>query len=233
MRCTRCDGLVIPQAVGIAPDGKVVFGWCCQCLADKGCRLVEISAAGLWDLKLTFTSNRSTRSASSESFSSSANVDQSQWIIAVVAFLLISWGLILLTAGLFARPRSFSEVGPPGNGSSALLGIGGGVTALLGLGLLVLAARRNWFPGSFLLALLSWLSLLIGLGMIGYGIFDYQPRRNLPLALGSGVAFGISAVALLLERSQKRKAKSASLSVSWMPASNTGRTNAGGTKRLH
>ena len=24
MRCTRCDGLAVPQAVGLAPDGQVV-----------------------------------------------------------------------------------------------------------------------------------------------------------------------------------------------------------------
>src|SRR4051812_17883958 len=50
MRCTRCDGLVVPQAVGIDPEGKVVFGWCLQCLADHRCKLVETSPLGPWNL---------------------------------------------------------------------------------------------------------------------------------------------------------------------------------------
>ncbi len=51
MRCTRCDGLAVPQAVGIAPDGRVVFGWCLQCLADSDCRLVEVPATGMIHLR--------------------------------------------------------------------------------------------------------------------------------------------------------------------------------------
>ena len=54
MRCTRCDGLVVPQAVGIDADGRVVFGWCLRCLARSKCRLVEISEASPLELKLNF-----------------------------------------------------------------------------------------------------------------------------------------------------------------------------------
>jgi hypothetical protein len=233
MRCTRCDGLVVPQAVGIAPNGLVVFGWCLTCLNDTGCELVEIPAAGPWDLRLSFTPGEASRRPPLKVISSTAAVDQSQWIIAVVAFLMISWGLILLTAGLFIGPRPVTHSSAPGNGSSALLGVGGGVTALLGLGLVVLAARRDWFPGSFMLSLLSWLSSLIGLVILAYGLLDYQPRRNLPLLLGLSVALGIATVAHLLGRSQRRKARSASPAVSWKSPSNTGRSNAGGTRRLH
>lgn len=57
MRCTRCDGLAVPQAVGISEDGRVVFGWCLECLADTHCDLVEIPAKGIDDLKLTFTTD--------------------------------------------------------------------------------------------------------------------------------------------------------------------------------
>ena len=58
MRCTRCDGLAVPQAVGIDADGRVVFGWCLRCLARSKCRLVEIPEAGPLELKLNFKSGR-------------------------------------------------------------------------------------------------------------------------------------------------------------------------------
>src|SRR6516165_7804372 len=102
MRCTRCDGLVVPQAVGILPDDRVVFGWCLQCLADKECRLVEVNISALLDFKLTFSPTETVRRPSPEG-ASPARVDESQWIVAVVAFLMISWGLILLAAGLFSH----------------------------------------------------------------------------------------------------------------------------------
>src|SRR5437764_5454433 len=160
MRCTRCDGLAVPQAVGIAPDGKVVFGFCLECLADTECRLVEVPADGPWDLKLSFAMGKSAHRPPSGSYPSAAAIDQSQWIIAVVAFLMISWGLILLAAGLFIGPRPNWGASSAAHGFSPLLVFGGGATALLGLVLIVLATRRDWFPGIFMLSVLSWFSLL-------------------------------------------------------------------------
>src|SRR5271166_3504297 len=192
MRCTRCDGLAVPQAVGIAPDGRVVFGWCLQCLADKQCRLVEVTATGPWDLRLSFPINEPARPPLPGDNNPAAVVDQSQWIVAIVAFLMISWGLILLAAGLFSGSRPAPATSPLGNGTAQLLGIGGAVTAVLGLALMVVASRRNWFPGSFLLALLSWLSLLAALGILATGLLDFQPDRNLQVVAGAGVALTIS-----------------------------------------
>jgi len=232
MRCTRCDGLAVPQAVGIAPDGRVVFGWCLQCLADGNCSLVEVPTAGPWDLRLSFPIGEPARPTSSRGHGSAA-ADQSQWIVAIVAFLMISWGLILLAAGLFSGSRPASVVSPLGNGTSPLLGIGGAATAVLGLALMVLASRRNWFPSGFLLVLLSWLSLLTGLGILGYGLLDYLPGRNVPVLLGAGIALAISLIIRLLERSQKRKLRLAPPSTPWKLASSTGKSSAGGTRRLH
>jgi hypothetical protein len=233
MRCTRCDGLAVPQAVGIAPDGTVVFGWCLQCLADSDCDLVEVAAVGLGDLRLSFTAGRPTRQPQRVAVSASGGIDESQWIISIVAFLMVASGLILLTAGVFTGAQTPAVSSSLGNGSPALLGVGGGVMALLGLALLLVAAFRDWLPGTFMLILLSWLSFMIGLGILAQGIFDYQPRRNIAIVLGSGVALVISATALMLARSQKRKVRSGHFSPPWQVASKSGWSNAGGTSRLH
>jgi general stress protein CsbA len=233
MRCTRCDGFAVPQAVGIAPDGTVVFGWCRQCLADTDCDLVEVAAAGPADLRLSFTSGRSTRQPQRAGASPTSGIDESQWIISIVAFLMVAGGLILLTAGVFTGGQPPADASSLGNGSPALLGVGGGVMAMLGLTLLIVASFRDWLPGTFMLVLLSWLSFVIGLGILAQGIFDYQPRRNVSIVLGSGVALVISAAALMLARSQKRKVKSGHFSAPWKVAPKSGWSNAGGTSRLH
>jgi hypothetical protein len=231
MRCTRCDGLVVPQAVGIAPDGRVVFGWCLQCLADKQCRLVEVHASAPSDLRLSFATTKSVRPPSPGGGGSAAGVDQSQWIVAIVAFLMISWGLILLAAGLFSGSRVGAAASPMGNGSPQLLAVGGATTAMLGLAIMVLAWRRNWLPSTFLLALLSWLSLLAGLGILLNGVFDFEPGRNIQVVLGAGVALVISLMTRLLERSAKRKLKPTPPPKPWKYASSVGRSSAGQTRR--
>ena len=140
---------------------------------------------------------------------------------------MISWGLILLAAGLFSGSRSRARASPLGNGSSQLLGIGGAATAVLGLALMILASRRNWFPGTFLLALLSWLSLLAAVGILANGLLDFQPDRSVQVVLAAGMALAISVITRLLERSVRRKLKPAA--PAWKPwklASSAGKSQA-------
>jgi hypothetical protein len=234
MRCTRCDGLVVPQAVGIHPDGSVVFGWCLRCLARSDCRLVEIPEAGPLELKLKFKSGGEIPGVKGAAVPlPSSAVDQSQWIIALVSFLMISWGLILVAAGLFSGSRPLSGAGSSGHLTSPLLGIAGAVTAFLGLGLMIVASRRDWLPGTFVLVVLNWLSLASALAILAYAVFDYQPTRNVPILLGTGMALLISIVARLLERSERRKPRTMPLTSSWKPAALVDWAQAGATKRLH
>ena len=114
--------------------------------------------------------------------------------MAIVASLMIGWGLILVAAGLFTGSRPAADSSPLGNGTAPLLGVGGTATALLGLGLMVLASRRNWFPSTFPLALLSWLGFLMALGILACGIINYDPRRNVPLVLAAGLALAVSVI---------------------------------------
>lgn len=209
MRCTRCDGLAVPQAVGIDPQGKVIFGWCLQCLADRGCTLVETSPMG-GVLSTSPTDpprgvgDRTTGRAVSAGVGG-FDLDPARWVVGVVALLMIGWGLILLAVGLCGVPRPGPEGSPLGNGTSAFLVGGGAATALLGGGLLVLASRRNWYPGTFLLAFLSWFSFLLGLAILAHGIVLHDPRRYVGLVLGVGFCMGISALARIIHRAQARK----------------------------
>ncbi len=146
MRCTRCDGLAVPQAVGLDPDGRVIFGWCRSCLAEARCRLVEVPSTGLVHLKVSAPAGPARRADRRTLYTRNdpaGRVDDSQWIVAIVALLMIGWGLILVAAGFFAGSRPASGSSPLGNGTAPLLGVGGAATTLLGLGLLVLASRRN------------------------------------------------------------------------------------------
>jgi hypothetical protein len=209
-----------------------VFGWCLQCLADTDCELVEIQSERFDELGLSFSPGPAVPHAQQPTRLHLANVDQSPWIIAVVAFLMISWGLILLAAGLFIAPSPSAPPGSPFGGFNAILGVGGGMTALLGLGLMVVVSRQSGIPTPFLFPLLSAVSFLIGLGILVYGLFNDQPRSKVPLLLGSGLAVFISLVALGLERSHKGKALSVPYSSPWKFAPSVDWTKAGGNKRL-
>ncbi|MGC8639245.1 MAG: hypothetical protein ACP5XB_05125 [Isosphaeraceae bacterium] len=233
MRCTRCEGLAVPQAVGIHPDGRVVFGWCLSCLVRTNCRIVEIPETGPTGLKLDFKIDKRPGLPESQRPVPRMPVDQSRWIIALVSFLMISWGLILLAAGLFSSSRAFSGGGSPDHFTPPMLGIGDASTALLGLGLMVLAAHRDWLPGTFVLVLLSWLSFGSGLGILAYAALDYQPSRNVPILLGAGLAVFLATVSRLLERSQRGKTGSLMISASLKPAVTTVWLQAGEMNRLN
>jgi hypothetical protein len=232
MRCTRCDGLAVPQAVGINPGGKVVFGYCRNCLADTKCRIVEVQARGPEELKLRFSTSEPSRQQGGSDTNQETPMDQTGWIIGAVAFLLIAWGLLVLTAGLTISTRPGPESSPLGNGTMALLASGGIVSALLGLGLLVLATRQAVFPGLVLLRILAWSSFVAALGLLAYGILDYQPRRNVPLVLGVGIAVLVSAVSHRLERSHRRVLGTAGLSPAPKPAPSQGISSADGPRPL-
>ena len=205
MRCTRCDGLAVPQAVGLAPDGLVVFGWCLACLAEAGCQLVEVPSSGLRKLNISVPADPSGRRATFPRKAPASRGDPAQWTVAIVASLMIGWGLVLVSAGLFGGSRPAAGTSPLGNGTAVLLGVGGTATAVLGLGLMVVSSRRNWFPGTFPLALLSWLGFLAAQGILAFGILRYDPRRNVSLVLAAGLALAVAVIARILERLAERE----------------------------
>jgi len=223
MRCTRCDGLVLPQAVGIDPDGKVIFGWCLQCLADRGCELVEVSPVSHW--RFSSPARGSIRGTSRERrvpiSEQGQRADRMHWAMAGVSFLLVSWGLILLAAGLWSMPGPWPEPSPPGHGNPAILAVGGSATAFLGLLLLWLTAPQDWQPGRLLLALLSWLSLAVAIGILLRGVIDHRPARNPALVLGAGLALTISFLTSKLQRSRARRLGKGAAPAIWTPSIGT------------
>jgi hypothetical protein len=232
MRCTRCDGLAVPQAVGIAPSGKVVFGYCLECLADSDCRLVEVPSRGLADLKLDFSASDRSPQSASQGASSPTPIDHSRYIVGAVASMMIVWGFVVLTAGLAMAPRSGPEASPFGNGTTALLGIGGVVTTLLGLALLVLDVRQSRPASLRHVTVVGWIAYVTAVGLLLYGIVDYQPRRNVPLVLGVGAAILVAIVTRVLERSQGRAPRPIRPSPPWKIASAPGKTGADGPRPL-
>jgi hypothetical protein len=233
MRCTRCDGLAIPQAVGLDPEGKVIFGWCLPCLADRGCKLVETSPLGPWNFAPSPAPGPAPAVERRPSSASAVGgLEGTHRGVALVATVLAAWGLILLAYGTTTAPRPAPESSPLGNGTPALFVAGGAVTALLGVTLLLAAARRGWYPGTFLFAALSWLSFALGLVTLLHGASFYEPRRNVVLVLGAGLSLGISVLTRLVHRSRSRTLEEARPPAIWKPAPGTGKRRAGDGRRL-
>lgn len=206
MRCTRCDGLAVPQAVGIAGDGRVVFGWCVECLVDTRCDLVEIPAKGLDDLKLTFTTvpQKSARDRT-ESRSDTTVIDQSIWLVGLVGFLMLVWGATVVCAGFLINPRPETVPSPVGNGSAPLLRVGGAATILLGLMFLTMAANRDREFRRRLIRGVRWGGLVVSLAISCFALLSGAIFRN-PLPVGWAICLPLilSSIAMVIDEYDKR-----------------------------
>ncbi len=121
MRCTRCDRIAVPQALGVTPDDQLVFGWCVPCLKEVGC--TEIVVAGKAQVvKAPLQAKRGAEFRDAASYTSA----ERRRGIALVGRLLSCWALILVFAGawLSGRPRRSTE-NSLGNGSPVLMFVGG------------------------------------------------------------------------------------------------------------
>lgn len=133
MRCTRCDRIAVPQALGRLPDGRLAFGLCVRCLTDEGCEAIRIGPRH----------GRHPRRLRPRAPAHLADLSRRRGLRAL-AGLLAAWGVTLALVGAtFSRsrlPRS-----PLGNGSPILLLTGAAAMALLALAL-GYAARRASIP---------------------------------------------------------------------------------------
>jgi hypothetical protein len=139
MRCTRCDRPAVPQAVGLSREGLVVFGWCVDCLRERGCTDVEVARPARGDATLRLPAPSASEGPPGRGDGGGRRS------VAIVARLLGGWAGLLIAAGsglLWTRSPSPRVASPFGNGTPALL-IGGGVaTAATALLIAALGAGR-------------------------------------------------------------------------------------------
>lgn len=102
MRCTRCDGLALPQLLGRTPEGRLVFGWCRACLEEEDCAILDEPAAPLkpsgrepWRRRARRLARSARRAIRRERSRDSGR----RLAIAGVAGLMTAWALILLFIG--------------------------------------------------------------------------------------------------------------------------------------
>jgi hypothetical protein len=196
----------VPQAVGIAEDGRVVFGWCERCLVDTHCEFVEISAKGIGDLDLTFTAvpPKSAGRRGAAGVSAPA-IDQSIWLVGLVGFLMLAWGVTVVCAGLVAAPRAAVAPSPVGNGTAPLLRVGGAATILLGLMFLTLAANRDREFRRRLVRGVRWGGLALCLAVSGYALISGAIFRNpLPVCWAIVLPLIVSSIALVIDERDRR-----------------------------
>jgi hypothetical protein len=196
MRCARCDRLAIPQAVGLSPEGLVVFGWCLDCLEEAGCTDVEV-------VERRSDRRGPPRVSSLGSIAPRPALDRRdrRRLFLGVTLLLSIWSIVLIAGGIRTiRQPPAPNPSPLGNGSPLLLLAGGAATATTSLLLLVLShgrallrSRRAWLwvqSGSFLLAL----------AILFAGIVYHDPRRDPFVVAAAGLALGVSVGAHWRER---------------------------------
>jgi hypothetical protein len=198
--------LAVPQAVGIAEDGRVVFGWCTACLADTHCDLVEISARGIDDLKLTFTTVPQKSARDRRGSRTGANaVDPSIRLVGLVGFFMLAWGATVIIAGLLLNPRPGTAPSPVGNGSAPLLRVGGAATILLGLMFLTLAANRDGEFRRRLIRGVRWGGLFLCLAISCFAILSGAIFHNpLPVCWAILLPLILSSIAWVLDERANR-----------------------------
>ncbi|HEX8200868.1 MAG TPA: hypothetical protein VF590_10290 [Isosphaeraceae bacterium] len=163
MRCTRCDRIAVPQAVGLTREGQVVFGWCLTCLAEQGCTLVEIPGAGPF-ARRGRRGRRVRRRARRVPRTRSRRL-----ALVLVAAVMAAWAAVLMVVGAGLRVPSLLA--------------GGGVMAVTSLALGLASLDRGRGP-LIVLKVVQVAAAVVTFGVPALAIARYDPRRN-PLVVGT------------------------------------------------
>jgi hypothetical protein len=216
MRCTRCDRLVIPQAVGLTPEGDLVFGWCLACLEETGCTEIEVASpskavgtqlsvprrAPRWVAKQQERKRARARARALERAEPHIlqPIAKRRRVVAALAGLMGIWGLVLVSAGITLRGRRGPEVFSPfGNGTPALLIGGGAATALVGLTLWAYGSLAAVVRSISALRMIQGIAFLAALGILLEGIVNRYPQRDAVVVALAGLAVIVAIAARMVE----------------------------------
>ena len=223
MRCSRCDRLAVPQAVGTSSEGIVVFGWCLSCLEETGCdeimvsERVEINQRPSIRLDLDAGRYRPKAMLVSEADAVKEMIRDRLKIMGAVALVLALWGLAIgsMGLGMLARTPMLTHTPPSpfGNGTPALLIGGGCTTAAVGLTLWAWTAGRCWFISPEWLRRMRLGALTVACLILAAGVIKHSSRRDPIIILAASIALGVSVAAHWLELRQATRCRSQAMPI--------------------
>jgi hypothetical protein len=202
MRCARCDGLAIPQAVGLSADEHVVFGWCLRCLEETGCRTIQVAQPSRrpstrLDLRERVSRRRRERfRIGNKARARSDPLEERRRLLALVALPMVLWGLFISSIGVAARwlwPGKTAF----GNGTSALLA--GAATALCGLVIWALVFGVPRLGQPVVLKGISVGAFLFALSVLALGVVFYTRRREPLFVAAASSLLAVSVAARWIE----------------------------------
>lgn len=177
--------------LGRLADGRLVFGWCLDCLEEEGC-LPKAARAPRSRTHLPSVTRRILRTARFR--------DSRQLAMMGIAGLALAWGIVLAFVGGFKLPGSITgSANPLGNGTRPFLVAGGGLMAIVSLALWVALLEKSQ-RRRVALKFVQVASALTVFASLAWGIIRHQPGRDPLLILVVALAFAVSWAAHRLER---------------------------------
>jgi hypothetical protein len=199
MRCARCDQVALPQVLARTRDGRLVFGWCPQCLESEGCELVEVEPAALapprpLPLPLARRLRRSWLQVRRWFRRPRSQASSRRMGTLGIAGLMAAWALILAFIG------GLKVIGA-GDARGLMLLSGGGLMAMTSLGIWIGMIPRGDRP-AVILKVAKVSAVVVAVGTLIWGGVRKKPGDWTPLM---GVAIAGLAVASLVTLLERRR----------------------------
>jgi hypothetical protein len=182
---------VAQQKLGRLADGRLVFGWCLDCLHEEGCLENEGGIRRLWTPLVQ---------AARRLLGGRGVPDGRKLALMGIAGLALAWGIILAFVGGLKLPGAIvGTPNPLGNGTRSFLVAGGGMMALMSLALWVaLLKPRQRRRVAFKFVQVA--AALTVFASLAWGIVRHEPSRDPKLILVVTLALSVSWAARTWER---------------------------------